>query len=98
MVKNYFTFGEHNKRTAKSVKKMTAWVFKIFKMKEAKPMITMFNALVLSHMNYCCVLTSLYRGGETGELKNIKRSFTFHTNLLKHLNNWDKLKALKLHL
>ncbi|TOF84806.1 hypothetical protein CGJ15_26030, partial [Vibrio parahaemolyticus] len=82
------TFKDHNIVSIASARKMTGWIMRTFKTREAKPMMTLFRSLVLSRLEYCCTLTAPFKAGEIADLENVQRTFTARITEIKHLNYW----------
>lgn len=60
---------------------MVGWILRAFKMKEANPVMALFTAPVVSRLDNCCLLTSLYTAGETAEPGNVARLLGEAVNL-----------------
>nr|XP_053656082.1 uncharacterized protein LOC128704893 [Cherax quadricarinatus] len=91
------TFKDHNIVSIASARKMTGWIMRTFKTREAKPMMTLFRSLVLSRLEYCCTLTAPFKAGEIADLENVQRTFMPRITEIKHLNYWERLRFLNLY-
>lgn len=69
------TFTEHSRVTVASSKIMTGRILRALKLRELKVMMTIFKALVLSELDYCCVLRSPFKSDKISDLENEQRSF-----------------------
>ena len=59
-------------------------------------MMTLFNSLVRSKLEYCSEIWSPYRIKNINKVEQIQRSFTFRIKGLDNLNYWERLKDLGL--
>ena len=75
---------------------MSAWVLNTFFTREKEPMLTLFNSLIRSKLEFCCQVWSPYKKKDIARLEQIQRSFTFRIRGLKHLNYWERLKDLNI--
>lgn len=91
------SFKVHNQAKAAAAKKLSGWILRTFKTREAGPMLTLFKSLVIPRLEYCSALTSPAMAGDINDLESVQRSFTFHITSVKHLDYWDRLKALNLY-
>ena len=73
------------------------WVLRTFRTRSPGPMITLYKAMVLPHLEYCCQLWSPLKVGKVREIEAVQRSFTSKISSIAHLNYWERLKALKLY-
>lgn len=69
-----FFLSEYNKLIVTSSAKMVGWVLRTFKTREGKPLITLLKALVLSKLEYCCVLTLPFKAGDIAAFENVLRT------------------------
>lgn len=60
-------------------------------------MLTLFKALVIPLLEYCCQLWSPWKDGEKQSIEEVQRSFTSKIMEVRHLNYWERLKSLKLY-
>ncbi|XP_069184905.1 uncharacterized protein [Procambarus clarkii] len=91
------TFKEHNQANIATARKMIGWITRTFKSRDPITMVVLFKSLVLSRLEYCSVLTSPFRAGEIAEIEGIQRTYTARIDAIKHLNYWDRLKALQMY-
>lgn len=59
-------------------------------------MLTLFNALVRSRLEYCCEIWNPHFYKDINFIESIQRSFTYRINGMKEFNYWQRLKALNL--
>ena len=73
-----------------------AWVFSVFRTRDTVTMITLYKSLVRSLLEYCCPLWNPRKVTDIQLLEGVQRTFTSKIRSVKHLNYWDRLRALKL--
>ena len=56
----------------------------------------LYKSLIRSHLEYCCPLWNPANQAGIQLLEEVQRSFTAKIWRVKHLNYWDRLKALKI--
>ena len=57
-------------------------------------MMTLFNALVRSKLEYCSEIWSPYKMKDINKVEQVQRSFTSQIKGLDNLNYWERLKEL----
>ena len=57
----------------------------------------LYKTLVQPHVDYCSVLVSPHKISEIKKLEAVQRSMTFKITAYKHLNYYERLKALRLY-
>ena len=58
----------------------------------------MFQTLLEPHLDYCSQLWAPPVGGQLKKIENLAKSFTSEIPAVKPLENWGRLKELKLTL
>ena len=76
---------------------MSSWVLRVFRTREEEPMMTLFRAMVIPHLEYCCQLWSPHLLRDIRRLEAVQRSFTARIAGLGHLSYWERLVHLKLY-
>ena len=59
-------------------------------------MLTLYKSIVRSHLEYCCPLWNSSSNSNIQQLEGVQRSFTSRIDSVKHLDYWQRLKALNL--
>ena len=77
-------------------KQLSGWILNVFFSRDKSVMLTLFNSLVRSRLEYCCEVWNPYKINHISALEKVQRSFTSKINSVKDLNYWDRLKALKI--
>jgi hypothetical protein len=70
------------------------WIWRTFRIREAEPMITLFRALVIPILEYCCQLWAPFTLGAVRQLEGVQRTFTSKIRRMEELNYWKRLKRL----
>ena len=81
--------GKFNSQIDESFKKgnrYAGWILRVFKTSEPTAMVTLFRALVLPHMEYCCQLWGPTAMGKVRQLEAVQRSFTAKITGITNLN------------
>lgn len=73
------------------------WVMRAFQTREMRPMMTLYKAMVLPHLEYCCQLWSPQSLGNIRKLEAVQRSYTARIREVRHLDYWERLRALSLY-
>jgi hypothetical protein len=59
-------------------------------------MITLFKALVIPILEYCCQLWTPFTLGAVRQLEGVQRTFTARIRGMEELNYWERLRRLGL--
>ena len=78
-------------------KKYSAWIFRTFKTRDASILLTLWKSFAIPHIDYCSQLWSPSKRYLIQQLESLQKSFLNGIPAIKHLNYWEKLKALKLY-
>ena len=73
------------------------WIFRVFKTRERAPIMTLYRALVLPILEYCCQLWHPQALGLVRQVEAVQRSFTYRINGMEDLDYWQRLERLKLY-
>ena len=76
---------------------MIGWVLRTFKTRDPDPMLVLFRAVVLPHLEYCCQAMSPATLRDIRKLESVQRSFTARLSELRDLNYWQRLERLQLY-
>lgn len=90
-------FKLHIHSTINSARKLTSWILRTFKTREKVCMLTLWKALVLPKIEYCCQLWSPTKVGDIQNIEALQRTFTHKINGFQDYNYWERLKALNLY-
>ena len=92
-------FNLHINTIAKRARGQSGWILRTFKTRDKLPMLTLFKALVIPILDYCCQLWNPWKTGEKQILEAVQRSFTRKICVVgsSNYNYWDRLENLKLY-
>ena len=93
------SFQTHINNVVSKGRRQAGWVLRVFETRDLKPLLVLYRALVLPHLEYCCQLwspapTAL---GKIRQLESIQRSFTSRIRGVGTMNYWQRLKHLQLY-
>ncbi|KAG0725695.1 putative RNA-directed DNA polymerase from transposon X-element [Chionoecetes opilio] len=91
------TFSQHIINISNTAKKLTGWILRTFHTRERTCMLTLWKALVLPRLEYCCQLWSPYKKGDIVKLEALQRSFTSKIWDSQHMDYWERLRHLRLY-
>ena len=91
-----YTWSAHVAKTAEEGKKTLSWVLSVFRDRSKYTMLTLYNSLVRSKLEYCCPLWNPSSVTDIQQLENVQRVFTSKVAGCKELAYWERLKALKI--
>jgi hypothetical protein len=74
----------------------SAWVFSVFKSRDAYVMLTLYKALVRSLLEYCCPLWHPKKISDIEAIEGVQREFTSRITGCWSLSYWERLKKLNL--
>lgn len=81
----------------KKAKQNCGWILRSFRTRDAHAMLTLFRAMVLPVMEYCCQLWNPTSIGQIRELEGIQRTFTARIQNTDNMDYWRRLKHLNLY-
>ena len=75
----------------------SGWILRTFKSRDKELLMTLFNSLVRSRLEYCSPLWSPYLQKDIIKMESVQRSFTARIAGLKEMNYHDRLRYLGLY-
>ena len=90
-------FNEQIDKTIKKSRQMMGWMRRSFKTRELNPMLILYKAVVLPHLDYCCQLWSPKTLGDIRRVEGVQRIFTARLKGMEALNYRDRLSVLGLY-
>ena len=93
------TFSKQIEAAATKGRQRASWVMRVFKTRDARPMLTLYRALILPILEYCCQLWCPSEMGLIRQLEGVQRSFTYRIQGMNspELDYWQRLSTLKLY-
>ena len=80
----------------KKAKQISGWVLSVFYSREKNIMLTLFNSLIRTKLEYCCEIWCPYLMKHINTLEQIQRSFTYRIDGMKDFDYWERLSILKI--
>ena len=94
---NTASFKDHIGLVAAKGRQRLGWILRVFMTRESAPLLTLYKALVLPILEYCCQLWCPTTIGMIRQLEAVQRTFTSRIAGLARLDYWERLRALKLY-
>ena len=89
------TFSHHISHITSIASKLTWWMLRTFQTRDRNCMVTLWKALVLPRLKYCCQLWTPHKTEEIIKIEALQRTRTNRIEGLQHLNYWERLERLK---
>jgi hypothetical protein len=90
------TFDIHTKKVIQTCNFTIAQILRLFSDRSQGVMMTLFNSLVRSKIDYCSILVSPTTTSLRMSLERVQRSFTKKITGMHELSYWDRLKKLRI--
>ena len=81
----------------KQTNKLIGWIFRTFRARSAKVLLTVWRSLVQSKLDYCSQLWSPSDAATINKLEEIQRKFTSRVAGMKNMDYWERLSKLNLY-
>ena len=82
-------------KMATKARAIASWALSAFKARDKTTMLTLYKSLVRSQLEYRCSLWNCHKLTDIQVLEGVQKTFTSRIWGLKHLDYWQRLKALK---
>ena len=94
------TFHVQIEQTVQACNRMAGWIFRTFSSRDHQILLPLYKSLVLSRIEYCCLLWAPTNPGLISRLESVQRSFT--RRLANYTgqnrpNYWERLKRLNMY-
>ena len=90
-------FKNQLEKIVNKARQMMGWIFRTFRTRDPQPMLILYKAIVLPHLEYCSQLWSPVALGSIRQLEAVQRTFTSRLHGLDGLDYWQRLEALGLY-
>ena len=97
IMQNDATFAKQIDKMVEKGSVQAGWVLRTFATREAKPLLILYKALVLPHLEYCSQLWSPEGIGNIRKLENVQRGFTARIISVREIDKREQLKKFKLY-
>ena len=95
-VDNELNWDHHIFTITKKAKQISGWVLSVFYSREKNIMLTLFNSLIRTKLEYCCEIWCPYLMKHINTLEQIQRSFTHRIDGMQDFDYWERLSILKI--
>ena len=85
----------HIEKVTKSCRQLCGWILSIFHTRDKTTMLTIFNSLVISKLDYCCEIWNPHQIQQIIKIEQIQRAFTSRIAGLREDNYWNRLKKTR---
>ena len=96
MIDDGLTWDEQINSVTARARRVCGWMLSVFYSRDKHVMITLFNSLVRTKLEYCDIIWSPYKTKDINKIEGIQRYFTCKINGMKEYNYWDRLKKLDI--
>lgn len=97
LMSNTASFKEQVSEVATRGRQRMGWICRVFATRDKLPMMTLYRALVLPILEYCCQLWHPVVLGDVRRIEAVQRTFTSRITGMNELSYWDRLRRLKLY-
>ena len=97
LMANTAHFSQQISDMANRGRQRVGWILRVFKTRDPMPMLTLYRALVLPIVEYCCQLWHPQAFGMIRQLEAVQRTFTYRIVGMRDLSYWQRLERLKLY-
>ena len=87
-------FKLHIDKLTTQCRQLCSWIFSIFNTRQKAPMLTIFNSIIRTKLEYCCQIFNPYLIQEINKIEQVQRVFTSRISGMNNFNYWDRLKKL----
>lgn len=91
------SFHCHIDNIVAKARKIMGWILRTFQTREANTLTTLFKALILPIVEYCCQLWSPTNIGQIRKLEGIQRTYTSRIRGLNNMDYWQRLEHLGMY-
>ena len=96
LVDGKLTWDNHIFKLCKIGKQLSWWILSVFYTRDSSVMLTVFNSIVRSKLEYCSQIWDPYLIRHIDALEQVQRVFTKRIKFLYDLNYWERIKKLKI--
>ena len=96
MVDEDLNWKTHLHLTSKKCKQLCSWIFSVFHTRDRLTMLTLFNSLVRSKLEFSCEIWDPHQIQGINIIEQVQRSFTNRITGMSSLNYWERLRNLNI--
>ena len=93
MINNKLDWGDHISKICKLGRQLSGWIINVFFSRDKLVLLTLFNSIIRSRLEYCCQLWSPCKITQINDIEQIQRSFTSKIKSVRDLNYLERLSA-----
>ena len=108
LMSNNLKFDQHIRNVAARGSRMVGWIMRTFKTRKLGPMRTLLKTLIVSQVEYCCILWSPTNQKQIDLIENVQRKYTSKiscfqrynqelNSVICEINYKERLKTLKIY-
>jgi hypothetical protein len=86
----------HISNLCRTGKRLVAWVLNVFYARDKLTMLTLFNSLIRSRLEYCSQIWDPSKVKLINDLEQLQRSFTRRIMHMSNFNYWERLTKLNI--
>ena len=91
------SFDHHIDNNVAKARKNMGWIFRTFKTREPRALATLFKALILPLVEYCCQIWNPTNIGQIRKLEAVQRTYTARIKGLNNMDYWQRLQQLDMY-
>lgn len=91
------SFDCHITNVVAKARRNMGWIFRTFQTRDAHTLITLYKALILPIVEYCCQLWSPTSIGQIRKLEGVQRTYTSRIQGLDNMDYWQRLEHLDMY-
>ena len=95
-IDNELNWDKHISSLSQSSKRLVGWMLNVFYARDKLTLLTLFNSLVRSRLEYCSSVWDPSTIKQINELEQVQRTITHKIMHMENLNYWDRLTELKI--
>ena len=97
LMSSNLTFSAHIDKVYNKVRQMGGWILRTFNSRSKDILVPLWISLVQPHLDYCSQLWAPSKHTEISKLESLLRTYTNNIKEVRHLNFWERLKALNMY-
>ena len=97
IISSDLSFRPDRERAIQKARQKAGWALRTFKSRDQITIMTLYQSLVLPHIEYNSILTNPALKKEISQIERIQKSMTSRITSLKSKNYWERLKILDIY-
>ena len=96
LISSDLSWGPHINNITDAARKMCSWILSVFATRDELTMMTLYNSLVRSRVEFCCPLWHTNKVEDIIKIETIQRTFTSKIEGYRDFTYWERLIHLRL--